>query len=33
MDLDPDLVHPVNKMSVREMAAMCNTDGIEKFAP
>ena len=33
MDIDPDLVHPVNKMSVREMAAMCNMDGIEKFAP
>jgi 2-amino-4-hydroxy-6-hydroxymethyldihydropteridine diphosphokinase len=33
MDIDPDLVHPVNKKSVREMAAACNMDGIEKFAP
>jgi 2-amino-4-hydroxy-6-hydroxymethyldihydropteridine diphosphokinase len=33
MDIDPDLVHPVHKKSVREMAAMCNMDGIEKFAP
>jgi 2-amino-4-hydroxy-6-hydroxymethyldihydropteridine diphosphokinase len=33
MDIDPDLVHPVSKKSVREMAAMCNTDGIDKFAP
>lgn len=33
MDLDPDLVHPVNNKSVREMAAVCNMDGIEKFAP
>jgi 2-amino-4-hydroxy-6-hydroxymethyldihydropteridine diphosphokinase len=30
MDLDPDLVHPVNKKSVREMAASCNREGIEK---
>jgi 2-amino-4-hydroxy-6-hydroxymethyldihydropteridine diphosphokinase len=33
MDIDPDLVHPVNKQSVREMAAVCNMAGIEKFAP
>jgi 2-amino-4-hydroxy-6-hydroxymethyldihydropteridine diphosphokinase len=33
MDIDPDLVHPVNKKSVREMTAMCNMAGIEKFAP
>ena len=32
MDIDPDLVHPVTKKSVREMAAMCNAEGIEKFA-
>ena len=33
MDIAPDLVHPVNDKSVREMAAQCNMDGIEKFAP
>jgi 2-amino-4-hydroxy-6-hydroxymethyldihydropteridine diphosphokinase len=32
MDLDPELVHPVNKKSVREMLAACNTDGITKIA-
>src|SRR5512145_3089951 len=26
MDLDPELVHPVNKKSVREMLAACNTE-------
>ena len=31
MDIDPDLVHPINKKSVREMAAACDTGGIEKF--
>ena len=31
MDIDPDLVHPVNKKSVREMAALSNIEGIEKF--
>jgi len=31
MDIDPDLVHPVNKTSVREMAALCNVEGIEKL--
>jgi len=30
MDLDPELVHPANKKSVREMVAACNTEGIEK---
>lgn len=30
MDLDPELIHPVNKKSVREMAAACNLEGIEK---
>lgn len=33
MDIDPDLTHPLTKKSVREMAALCTTDGIEKFAP
>ena len=32
MDIAPDLVHPVNKKTVREMAALCNMEGIEKFA-
>ena len=31
MDLAPDLVHPVKKKSVREMLALCNVEGIEKF--
>lgn len=31
MDIAPDLVHPVNKKTIREMAAHCNLDGIEKF--
>lgn len=31
MDINPDLVHPVNKKSVREMAAGCDMGGIEKF--
>ena len=30
MDIDPELVHPVNKKSVREMVALCNLEGIEK---
>jgi 2-amino-4-hydroxy-6-hydroxymethyldihydropteridine diphosphokinase len=30
MDLDPELVHPATKKSVREMVAACNTEGIEK---
>ncbi|HUE99764.1 MAG TPA: 2-amino-4-hydroxy-6-hydroxymethyldihydropteridine diphosphokinase [Anaerolineales bacterium] len=32
MDIAPDLMHPVNKKSVREMVALCNVEGIEKFA-
>ena len=32
MDIDPDLVHPVSKKSVREMVALCNSEGIEKVA-
>jgi len=31
MDINPDLVHPINKKSVREMAAGCDMGGIEKF--
>jgi len=31
MDIDPDLVHPVNKKSVREMVALSDIEGIEKF--
>ena len=30
MDIDPELVHPVNRKSVREMLAECNQEGIEK---
>jgi len=33
MDVAPDLVHPVHKKTVREMAALCNVDEIERFAP
>ncbi len=32
MDIDPDLIHPVSKKSVREMMSACNVEGIEKFA-
>jgi 2-amino-4-hydroxy-6-hydroxymethyldihydropteridine diphosphokinase len=32
MDIAPDLVHPVIKKSVREMAALSDVAGIEKFA-
>lgn len=32
MDLAPDMVHPVRRQSVRDMAALCDTEGIEKFA-
>ncbi len=32
MDLEPELVHPVNKKSVREMLTACNSAGITKFA-
>ena len=30
-EIAPHLVNPVNKKSVREMAEMCNMEGIEKF--
>jgi 2-amino-4-hydroxy-6-hydroxymethyldihydropteridine diphosphokinase len=33
MDIAPDLVHPVHKKSVRELAALCDMNGIETFAP
>lgn len=32
MDIAPDLVHPVLKQTVRELAAQVNAEGIEKFA-
>jgi 2-amino-4-hydroxy-6-hydroxymethyldihydropteridine diphosphokinase len=32
MDISPDLVHPINKKSVREMMAGCDVVGIEKLA-
>ena len=32
-DIAPDLVHPGNKKSVREMLELCSTEGIEKFVP
>lgn len=32
MDIDPELVHPANKKSVREMVMSCNLEGIEKVA-
>jgi len=32
MDIAPDLVHPVNRKSIREMMAACNAGGIKKFA-
>jgi len=32
MDIDSELVHPVNKKSVREMVTLSNMEGIEKFA-
>jgi 2-amino-4-hydroxy-6-hydroxymethyldihydropteridine diphosphokinase len=31
MELSPDLVHPLFKKSVREMAAQCDVGGIKKF--
>jgi 2-amino-4-hydroxy-6-hydroxymethyldihydropteridine diphosphokinase len=31
MELSPDLVHPLSKKSVREMAAQCDVGGIKKF--
>jgi 2-amino-4-hydroxy-6-hydroxymethyldihydropteridine diphosphokinase len=33
MDIAPDLVHPVHKKSVRELAALCDMNGMETFAP
>lgn len=33
MEIAPDLVHPVSRQTVREMAALCNMEGIERFAP
>lgn len=32
MDIDPELVHPVNRKTVREMLAACSLEGIEKVA-
>ncbi|MBK9924313.1 MAG: 2-amino-4-hydroxy-6-hydroxymethyldihydropteridine diphosphokinase [Anaerolineales bacterium] len=32
MDIAPDLIHPVNKKSIREMMAACNAGEIKKFA-
>ena len=31
MDIAPDLVHPVHKKTVQELAALVNMEGIEKF--
>ena len=31
MDIDPDLVHPINKKSIREMVLLSDVRGIEKF--
>lgn len=31
MELSPDLIHPLNKKSVREMVAGCDVAGIRKF--
>ena len=31
MEIAPNLVHPVNKKSVREMAELCSREGIERF--
>jgi 2-amino-4-hydroxy-6-hydroxymethyldihydropteridine diphosphokinase len=33
MDIAPDLVHPVNHKTVRDMVAECDVRGIEKLAP
>ena len=33
MEIAPDLVHPVIKKSIREMAESSDVSGIEKFAP
>lgn len=31
MEIAPNLVHPVSKKTVRELAELCSTEGIEKF--
>jgi hypothetical protein len=31
MDIAPDLVHPLSGRSVREMLALCNTEGIVPY--
>jgi 2-amino-4-hydroxy-6-hydroxymethyldihydropteridine diphosphokinase len=31
MEIAPNLVHPVSKKTVREMAELCSMEGIEKF--
>lgn len=31
MDIAPDLVHPVNKKSIREMMVLCDVGGIQEF--
>ena len=31
MEIAPNLVHPVSKKTVREMAGLCSMEGIEKF--
>jgi len=31
MDIAPDLIHPVQQKSIREMAAFCDTNGIEQY--
>ena len=33
MDIAPDLLHPVTKISIREMIALCNTEGIGPYEP
>jgi len=32
MDLAPDLIHPVKKQTIRELAALCDLNGIVPFA-
>jgi 2-amino-4-hydroxy-6-hydroxymethyldihydropteridine diphosphokinase len=31
MDIAPDLVHPVNKKSIREMMVLCDVGGIQQY--
>jgi len=33
MDIAPDLFHPVRKKSIREMIALCNTEGVVPYMP